>query len=183
MTSVQLWKNVEDWSGEWRLCLRCNRWIARRAIARFFGAISRLGDGVFWYTLMLALALGAGASGRIAALHMALTGLIAAGLYRLLKRWTRRPRPFRAHSEIIAHVPPLDEFSFPSGHTLHAVCFTIVALAYFPLLAPLLVPFALLVAASRVILGLHYPSDVLAASLIGGVLATGSLWVGRLLTL
>ena len=183
MTSVQLWKNVEDWSGEWRLCLRCNRWIARRAIARFFGAISRLGDGVFWYTLMLALALGAGASGRIAALHMALTGLVAAGLYRLLKRWTRRPRPFRAHSEIIAHVPPLDEFSFPSGHTLHAVCFTIIALAYFPLLATLLVPFALLVAASRVILGLHYPSDVLAASLIGAVLATGSLWVGRLLTL
>ena len=181
MTSVQLWKNVEDWSGEWRLCLRCNRWVARRAIARFFGAVSRLGDGVFWYTLMLAIALGGGPAGRAAALHMALTGMAAAGLYRLLKRWTRRPRPFRAHAQIIAHVPPLDEFSFPSGHTLHAVCFTIIAIAYYPLLAPLLLPFALLVAASRVILGLHYPSDVLAASLIGAVLATGSLWAGRLL--
>ena len=178
MTSVQLWKNVEDWSGEWRLCIRCNRWLARRTLARFFGAISRLGDGVFWYALMLSIALF-GHEGRIAALHMALTGLVAAGLYRLLKRWTRRPRPFRAHSEIIAHVPPLDEFSFPSGHTLHAVCFTIIALSYFPLLAPLLVPFALLVAASRVVLGLHYPSDVIAASFIGCLLATGSLWVGH----
>ena len=180
MTSVQLWINVENWTGESRLCRHCNRWIARRAIGQFFGMISRLGDGIFWYLLMLALALLGGSNGRTAALHMAVTGLVAAALYRLLKRWTRRPRPFRAHSEIIAHVPPLDEFSFPSGHTLHAVCFTIVALAYFPLLATVLVPFALLVAASRVVLGLHYPSDVLAASLIGCALAETSLWVPRL---
>lgn len=180
MTSVQLWKSVESWSGESRLCLRCNRWLARRALARLFGTISRLGDGAFWYALMLAIALLGGSAGRIAALHMALTGLVAAALYRLLKRWTRRPRPFRAHSEIIAHVPPLDEFSFPSGHTLHAVCFTIVALGYFPLLAPLLIPFALLVAASRVVLGLHYPSDVLAATLIGAGLAASSLWLRNL---
>lgn len=180
MTTLQIWKNVEIWSGESRLCLRCNRWLARRAIARLFGAISRLGDGAFWYALMLAMAACGGGMGRIAALHMALTGALAAGLYRTLKHWTRRPRPFRAHREIILHVPPLDEFSFPSGHTLHAVCFTIIALAYVPLLAPLLVPFALLVAASRVVLGLHYPSDVLAAALLGGLLATGSLWAGRL---
>lgn len=178
MTSTQLWKSVEAWSGEARLCLRCNRWIARRAIARFFGTVSRLGDGTFWYATMLALAVFGGLHGRLAALHMAMTGLVAALLYRLLKRWTRRPRPFRAHREIITHVPPLDEFSFPSGHTLHAVCFTIIALAYFPWLAPLLIPFALLVAASRVVLGLHYPSDVLAAMLIGCGLAGASLKLG-----
>ena len=44
-----------------------------------------------------------------------------------------------------------------------------------PPLALLLVPFALLVAASRVVLGLHYPSDVLAAIAIGGALATCSI--------
>jgi undecaprenyl-diphosphatase len=106
---------------------------------------------------------------------MLITGGVALGLYRLLKRWTRRPRPFRACDGVIARVPPLDEFSFPSGHTLHAVSFTIVALAAFPALAPLLVPFTLLVALSRVVLGLHYPSDVFAATLIGCGLGSLSL--------
>jgi undecaprenyl-diphosphatase len=175
MSAARLWRNLEHLSGESRLCLACNRWLLRARIADFFGAISRLGDGVFWYALMLALTTLGGAPGRRAALQMALTGLVAAALYRLLKRCTRRPRPFRAHRQIIAPVAPLDEFSFPSGHTLHAVTFTILALAHFPMLAPLLIPFALLVAASRVVLGLHYPSDVLAAALIGGALATLSL--------
>ena len=77
----------------------------------------------------------------------------------------------------VAPVAPLDEFSFPSGHTLHAVAFTIVAIAHYPVLAWLLVPFAASVAASRVVLGLHYPSDVLAATAIGTGLASVSLWV------
>lgn len=172
--SAGLWQRLEHGCGEWRLCLAANRWGARQAIGQLFGIVSRLGDGVFWYGLILALALFGGERGLHAALHMALVGACAATLYRLLKRWTRRPRPFRRHAGIIAHVPPLDEFSFPSGHTLHAVGFTIIALAYFPVLAPLLVPFALLVAASRVVLGLHYPSDVIAAALIGSVLAGAS---------
>jgi undecaprenyl-diphosphatase len=178
MTTLQLWRNLELRSGEARLCLRFNRWGARRTIGRFFGIVSRLGDGVFWYVLMAAIALLGGAAGRAVALQMALTGIVAASLYRGLKRWTRRPRPFRAHEEIIAHTLPLDEFSFPSGHTLHAVTFSVIALVYFPLLAPVLIPFTLLVAASRVVLGLHYPSDVLAATLIGCGLAGASLWIG-----
>ena len=73
--------------------------------------------------------------------------------------------------------PPLDEFSFPSGHTLQAVGFTVVALAWYPLLAPLLLGFTALVAASRVVLGLHYPSDVLAAIGIGSTLGAIALWL------
>jgi undecaprenyl-diphosphatase len=171
------WQRLEAGSAERRMCLAMNRWCARQTLRRFFGVISRLGDGVFWYTLMGVLAVFGGARGATAALHMALTGLVAAALYRYLKKWTRRPRPFRAHDDIVPYVAPLDEFSFPSGHTLHAVSFSLIALAYFPMLAPLLLPFALLVAMSRVVLGLHYPSDVLAATVIGSGLGAVSLWL------
>lgn len=160
-----------------RVCVLANRWGTRRMVGAFFGTISRLGDGVFWYALMTALALVGGQHGLTASAHMAVTGLAALLLYRLLKRWTRRPRPYRVCPGVIAHVPPLDEFSFPSGHTLQAVSFSIVALAWYPLLAPLLLGFTGLVAASRVILGLHYPSDVLAAIAIGGSLGAASLWL------
>ena len=69
------------------------------------------------------------------------------------------------------HVKPLDEFSFPSGHTFHALSFTIIACSYIPELCWVLIPFAILVALSRIILGLHYPSDVLAGAILGTLMA------------
>lgn len=158
-------------------CLRANRWCARAGVLRYFAAVSRLGDGLFWYALMLALIAFAGTRGALAAAHMAATGLASLLLYKALKRWTRRPRPFASDGRIRAWVAPLDEFSFPSGHTLHAVAFTLVALSWFPGLWGLLIPFTASVAASRVVLGLHYPSDVLAATAIGIALAGASLWL------
>ncbi|MEO6104456.1 MAG: phosphatase PAP2 family protein [Pseudoxanthomonas sp.] len=158
-------------------CLRANHWGEWKSIRRFFAIISRLGDGMFWYGLMAMLVVFDGWSGLAASAHLAATGAIALALYKLLKRWTRRPRPYASDARIRAWVAPLDEFSFPSGHTLHAVAFSIVAAAHYPLLAILLVPFTACVAVSRVVLGLHYPSDVLAALGIGTALATFSLWL------
>lgn len=163
--------------GESGWCLRANRICARSGARWFFVAISRLGDGLAWYVLMAALVVADGLQGVAATAHLAATGVAALTLYTLLKRWTRRPRPCAADARIRAWVAPLDEFSFPSGHTLHAVAFTLVALAHYPALAWLLIPFTASVAASRVVLGLHYPSDVLAATAIGSVLAGLSLWL------
>lgn len=158
-------------------CLRANRACLRRDVRAFFAAVSRLGDGVFWYALMAAMVAVDGFAGIAASAHMAATGAVALLLYKGLKRWTRRPRPCASDGRIRAWVAPLDEFSFPSGHTLHAVSFAIVAIAHYPVLAWLLVPFAASVATSRVVLGLHYPSDVLAATAIGCALAGASLWL------
>lgn len=159
--------------GAW--CLAANRWGGRHMVRAYFRNVSRLGDGVFWYVLIAGMALLGGAHGVFAACNMALVGLASGELYRRLKRWTRRPRPFAADVRIRAWIAPLDEYSFPSGHTLHAVGFSVVALAYFPALLALLVPFTLSVAASRVVLGVHYPSDVLAAAGIGASIALASL--------
>lgn len=158
-------------------CLVANRWGTLAVVRAWFRLVSRLGDGAFWYALMAALVLLDGWRGLAASAQLAATGVVALVLYRKLKRWTRRPRPFAADVRIRAWVAPLDEFSFPSGHTLHAVSFTWVALAHYPALAWLLLPFTACVALSRVVLGLHYPSDVLAASAIATALAWLSLWL------
>jgi undecaprenyl-diphosphatase len=147
------------------------------AVHRSFALVSRLGDGVFWYTLIAILPLMDGLDGLKTSLHMLATGGVALVLYKGLKGLTRRARPCDAGSGITAAVPPLDRYSFPSGHTLHAVSFSVVAIDHYPDLAWLLVPFTVLVAGSRVVLGLHYPSDVLVAIAIGLALGLGSLWM------
>jgi undecaprenyl-diphosphatase len=168
-------------AAELPLCLALNRWGASSVVHGFFATISRLGDGALWYALMLALATFSGSRGVHAAAHMALTGLLTLALYRSLKHRIRRPRPCEAGRGIVARVTPLDQFSFPSGHTLHAVAFTAVACAWFPSLAIPLVPFTVLIALSRVVLGLHYPSDVLAAIAIGVMLSAVSLNAAELI--
>ena len=175
MNRHSLQKRLSAGDSGW--CLRANRWGERNRSRSYFAAVSRLGDGVFWYVLMGVLIVVDGLDGLAASAHLAATGVIALTLYKLLKRWTRRPRPFASDRRIHAWVAPLDEFSFPSGHTLHAVAFSLVGMAHYPLLAWVLVPFTASVAASRVVLGLHYPSDVLAATVIGTALAGVSLWL------
>ncbi len=156
---------------EYRLC----RWIHRagryRPVRAVFAAVSRLGDGIIWYGLLLTLPLAAGKAGLVAALSMAIGALFGLLIYKGLKAVLVRERPFIAHPDIDCLTAPLDRYSFPSGHTLHAVFFATVASAWFPVLGPALFGFAFLVGLSRPLLGLHYPTDVLVGGLIGWALA------------
>src|SRR5688572_10929578 len=152
---------------EYRLCRRLNRGVEHAGIRLFFMAASRLGDGVIWYLLMLALPFAYGAQGLRVALIMLATSAAGLAVYKFLKRTFVRERPFIRHAGISLAGAPLDRYSFPSGHTLHAVAFTWQGCAAFPELAVLLVPLALAIAASRVVLGLHYPTDVLVGALLG----------------
>lgn len=160
---------------EVRWCLRMNRRMAASAWRPVFCAASRLGDGPVWVVLGLLIALLDLEHGLRVALQIGAVALVGGTLYRWLKKRTLRPRPFVRCRRIHALMPPLDEFSFPSGHTLHAVSISSIAIAHYPALAWLLAPFTALVAMSRVVLGLHYPSDVLAATVMGFALAAGAL--------
>ena len=157
------------------IALRLNRASCCIWLRAPFQVASRLGDGVFWYAVMLALLLGAQADAVPAVVHMIATGLVCTAVYKWIKRKTTRPRPFETHAAIVPVDPVLDLYSFPSGHTAHAVAFTLMAVAYYPWLAWLTVPFTVMVATSRVVLGLHYPSDVLAGALLGSLIAGASL--------
>lgn len=154
---------------EYRLCRRLNRGVEHTVIRVYFMAASRLGDGVIWYALMLALPFVYGAQGlRVAAIMLA-TSAAGLAVYKLLKRTFVRERPFIRHAGISLAGAPLDRYSFPSGHTLHAVAFTWQGCAAFPELSFVLIPLALSIAASRVVLGLHYPTDVLVGALLGAL--------------
>lgn len=158
-------------AAEYGLCRRLNRGASFAVPRRVFQIASRLGDGLAWYALILVLPLIYGRPAVKPAIVMALTGALGVLVYALLKRLFVRERPFITHAAIDRGAAPLDRYSFPSGHTLHAVSFTWQACAHFPELAWVLVPLAALIASSRVVLGLHYPSDVVAGAAIGAALA------------
>ena len=157
------------------VCVAFNRWSDHRSIRLFFSAISRLGDGVFWYAWILLLPIAFGTAGAWRALQLIATGAVGVVIYKWLKHRFVRERPYISHLRIHVGTAPLDRYSFPSGHTLHAVCYTIMLTAYFPVLAWLVIPFTLLVALSRVVLGLHYPTDVMVGAAIGATLAVASM--------
>jgi undecaprenyl-diphosphatase len=148
----------------------------------FFMIASRLGDGLIWYALMLALPLLHGVEGlRVSAIMLA-SGALGLAVYKFLKRTFVRERPFIRHAGISLAGAPLDRYSFPSGHTLHAVAFTWQACAAFPELGFVLVPLALAIAASRVVLGLHYPTDVLVGAILGAIFGITGAVAGASLT-
>jgi undecaprenyl-diphosphatase len=164
-------------AAEYRLCRQLNRGSALLPLRRLFQVASRLGDGSVWYLLLAALPLVYGAAALRPVLAMAATGVAGALIYKWLKARLVRERPFIRHAGIELAMAPLDRYSFPSGHTLHAVSFAWQACAHFPELTWVLAPLAGLIAASRVVLGLHYPTDVLAGAALGAGLAAIGLAV------
>ena len=117
-----------------------NRASAAPLSRRVFAAVSRLGDGLFWYALMAALPAIYGAKAWPLVGAMALNGVALTLAYKWLKAKTRRLRPCDAHPDLRRDVAPLDRFSFPSGHTLHAVAFSELIIAVHPEWAWLLAP-------------------------------------------
>ncbi len=156
---------------ELRLCITANRISCRPVGWWLFTTVSRLGDGLFWFILILSLPLCYGMKALHPVVHLFIAGLCCVALSKGVKSGTTRPRPYQVEERIHRGGIPLDQYSFPSGHTLHAVAFSIIAAIYHPTLVWLVVPFTGLVAVSRVVLGLHYPSDVLAGAALGALVA------------
>ena len=64
-----------------------------------------------------------------------------------------------------------------AGHTAAASVMATLICVFFPALAPMAALFALMVGASRVLLGVHYPTDILAGATLGISSTLSALWV------
>jgi undecaprenyl-diphosphatase len=170
-----LWLERELWLGRERaLALWMHGAATRDWVVRLLDAVSRVGDGWIWYAIIVCLPIGGGAIGTSASVRMFAVGAVNLVLYRIIKRWIARPRPFLTCPGIRACARSLDEFSFPSGHTLHSVAFSVILTAYYPVSGLFVWPLTVVIAVSRIVLGLHYPSDVIVGAVIGAATAAVS---------
>ena len=136
--------------------------------------ISKSADGAPYLILMIYLALH-GSETNLDLLGALLLGFfMERPLYAALKNLFRRNRPSVA-LELPGYITPGDRFSFPSGHTSAAFLVTTLAGCFHPWLALPLLIWASLVGMARVILGVHFPSDIVIGALMGAGLAQSSM--------
>lgn len=135
-------------------------------IKQFFAMISKIGSGGFYLMSIIFLSLF-----RIYGIKFFLSFfigfIIERILYTSLKKSTKRLRPFeRLNFSNLVLMPP-DKCSFPSGHTSAAFLYATILISFNPELTLPLIVYAILVGISRIILNLHYPTDVFFGMIIG----------------
>ncbi|MFQ1999570.1 phosphatase PAP2 family protein [Aeromonas veronii] len=160
---------IQQW--DLQVCRVCLLHGYNRQQARVSRLISRTGDGPL-YAVLAALLWWQGEVERELVQLALLAFAIELPLYLLLKNSLKRQRPVG----LPVFITPSDRYSLPSGHTAAAFLMATILATGFPLWAPLLFSWAALVGASRLLLGVHYLSDLVAGALLGGgcaVLALG----------
>jgi undecaprenyl-diphosphatase len=166
-----VWNQIQ--SNDHRLMRRVHRWRAPRWFRILMILATRGGDGWLWYALG-AILLVLGGEHRFAAIGAGATAAVAGiFIFRSLKHTSRRQRPCEIEPHCWAAILPPDRYSFPSGHSITAFGIAFTIGSFYPELQGCLLVVAVLVAGSRIILGMHFLSDVIAGSAIG--LALGYL--------
>ena len=161
------------------LMRRVNRWRPPRWVRAWMICATRGGDGWLWYGMGLVILLFGGEQRFYAVGAAAVAAGVGIVLFLRLKKAAARKRPCTIERSCWATLLPPDQFSFPSGHTITAFSVAISLSSFYPTLALGLIFCAISIAASRILLGMHFLSDVLAGALIGSALAYSSVWLFR----
>lgn len=162
---------------DYALMRRVNRWRPPRWVRWWMIAATRAGDGWLWAVSGLAILLSHSTVRYLALEAAALAIATGIVLFRAIKKSVGRPRPCTIEPHCWATLLPPDQFSFPSGHTITAFAAAISLGYFYPVLVPALLFSAASVAASRVVLGMHFLSDVLAGALVGWILGYSAVQI------
>jgi len=145
----------------------CHGFTQMPRLATISRLISRLGDGGLYLALGLSLALLKVQDGEDFLLAGLLAFAIELPLYLILKNTIKRDRPCHRFDNFDAFIVPSDKFSFPSGHAAAAFVFATVLSHFYPSMLELSYSIAVLIGLSRVMLGVHYPTDIAAGAALG----------------
>jgi undecaprenyl-diphosphatase len=168
-----LWGYIEN--RDHRVMQRMNSWKAPRWIRYWMLSCTRMGDGWLWYSLGAILLAFGGSRGYVAVGSAGAAAIVGIFVFKLLKNISHRPRPCQYQPHCWATILPPDQFSFPSGHTMTAFSIALVVSYFYPTLEWPLYFLALSIAISRIVLGMHFLSDVLAGAVLGSALGVGSI--------
>ncbi len=153
----------------------CLGYSTRTSLSSWSRLMSRFGDGGFYLLLGISLALFEAEDGQ----RFFLTGLTAFAielpLYLVLKNLIKRDRPCDRFDHFDAFIVPSDKFSFPSGHAAAAFVFATLISHFYPSLSYLSFGLAAMIGSARVMLGVHYPTDIVAGAVLGLASATVAL--------
>jgi undecaprenyl-diphosphatase len=147
-----------------------NHWRAPRWVRWWMMASSKCGDGWFWAFCGVAVLASHDPERYAAFFAAAIAAASGVLVFTVLKKAVGRPRPCALEPHCWARLLPPDQFSFPSGHSITAFAVAVPLSFYFPSMAPVLLALAVSIALSRIILGMHFLTDVIAGSLIGSLL-------------
>jgi len=149
---------------------RLNRWRAPRWFRWWMLLATRAGDGWLWGLIGIAVLLSPDAM-RFRAIEAAACAVTCGiVLFHKVKRVFCRTRPRDIEPHCWAHIVTRDRFSFPSGHSTTAFAVAVSLGSFFPEIMPVLLILAANVAISRVVVGMHFLSDVLVGSGMGALL-------------
>lgn len=153
-----------------RLMRRVNRWSPPKWVRMWMVCATRGGDGWLWYA-MLAAVLVLGGPERFAAIGAAVVAVgVGIVMFLSLKRIAGRKRPCHIEPHCWARLLPPDQFSFPSGHSITAFAVAVPVSLFYPSLMIGVVFCAASIAMSRILLGMHFLSDVVVGSALGASL-------------
>ena len=147
------------------------------ALTRFMRIVSASGDGYLYPLVTAGLFLFVPDKAMTLVLTVLTAFALELPIYHIVKQKVRRDRPFKSLNGIQNKVIPSDQFSFPSGHTAAACIMAAVLSSFFPAAALPVYLWASCVGLSRVYLGVHYPSDILAGVVMGSACAIAGLYI------